>query len=155
MYLVYNTVVQLCQFFGCGGKLFYKWEQVSTKESYWGYFLWSASQCVFFIRPNTLLLCIFLFCLFLLYCTDPFSCTAQIHKLKFKSEYYLRIYIGNPEIPLWFLKKWLFGFRSIFLRQQSQTYDTFSKNIETFSNFSVAINSQKYRVYSMQIGNRE
>jgi hypothetical protein len=24
-----------------------------------------------------------------------FSCTAQIHKLKFKSEYYLRINIGN------------------------------------------------------------
>jgi hypothetical protein len=24
-----------------------------------------------------------------------FSCTMQIHKLKFKSEYYLRIHIGN------------------------------------------------------------
>ncbi len=24
MYLVYNTVVRLCQFFGCGGKLFSK-----------------------------------------------------------------------------------------------------------------------------------
>ncbi len=30
-------------------------------------------------------------------------------------------------------------------RQQSQIYDTFSKNIETFSNLSVAIVSQKYR----------
>ncbi len=28
MYLVYNTVVQLCQFFGCGGKYFSKWEHL-------------------------------------------------------------------------------------------------------------------------------
>ncbi len=44
-------------------------------------------MCVF-IRPNTLLLCIFLCCIY-------FSCTAQIRQLKFKSEYYLRINIGN------------------------------------------------------------
>ncbi len=43
-----------------------------------------------------------------------FSCTAQIHKLKFKSEYYLRINIGNrvkmqtPVITLWFPKLGLF-----------------------------------------------
>ncbi len=29
------------------------------------------NRCVYFIRPNTLLLCIFLFCIFLLYCADP------------------------------------------------------------------------------------
>ena len=46
----------------------------------WVTFLWSASRCLFFIRPNTLLLCISLFVYF--------SCTAQIHKLKFISEYY-------------------------------------------------------------------
>jgi hypothetical protein len=28
------------------------------------------SRCVYFIRSNTLLLCIFLFCIFFLYCTD-------------------------------------------------------------------------------------
>ncbi len=41
-----------------------------------------------------------------------FSCTAQIHKLKFKSEYYLslRINIGNPAVPLWLPKKWLLDF---------------------------------------------
>ncbi len=44
---------------------------VSTKKSYWVTLLWSASQCVYFVRPNTHLLCIFLFCIFLLYCTDP------------------------------------------------------------------------------------
>ena len=41
------------------------------KKNILGYFLWCASRCVFFIRPNTLLLCIFLFCIFLLYRTDP------------------------------------------------------------------------------------
>ncbi len=71
MYLVYNTVVRLCQFFGCGGESFSKWEHVSTKNILLGYFLWSASRCVFFIRPNTLLLCVFLFCIFLLYHIDP------------------------------------------------------------------------------------
>ena len=44
---------------------------VSTKKSYWVTLLWSASQCVYFIRPNTLLLCIFLCCIFLLYHADP------------------------------------------------------------------------------------
>ncbi len=44
---------------------------VSTKKSYWVTLFWSASQCVYFIRPNTLLMCIFLFCIFLLYHTDP------------------------------------------------------------------------------------
>jgi hypothetical protein len=33
-----------------------------------GYFI---MICVYFIRPNTLLLCISLFCIFLLYPTDP------------------------------------------------------------------------------------
>jgi hypothetical protein len=44
---------------------------VSMKKSYWVTLLWSDSQCVYFVRPNTLLLCIFLFCIFLLYRTDP------------------------------------------------------------------------------------
>jgi hypothetical protein len=34
-YLVYNTVVRLCQFFGCGRKLFSKREHVSLKKTYW------------------------------------------------------------------------------------------------------------------------
>ncbi len=42
---------------------------VSTKKSYWVTLLWSNSQCVYFVRPNILLLCIFLFCIFLLYRT--------------------------------------------------------------------------------------
>ncbi len=45
--------------------------------------------------------------------------------------------------------------RSIPRRQQSQIYDTFLKNIETFPNLSVAIVSQKYQEFSMQVENRE
>jgi hypothetical protein len=41
--------------------------------------------------------------------------------------------------------------RIILLRQQSQIYDTFSKNIGTFSNLSVAIVSQEYGELSMQV----
>ncbi len=44
---------------------------VSTKKSYCVTLLWSASWCVYFIRPNTPLLCIFPFCIFLLYRADP------------------------------------------------------------------------------------
>ncbi len=44
---------------------------VSTKKTYWVTLLWSTSRCVYFVRPNTLLLCIFLFCIFLLYRIDP------------------------------------------------------------------------------------
>ncbi len=43
----------------------------STKKSYWVTLLWSTSQCVYFVKPKTLLLCIFLSCIFLLYHTDP------------------------------------------------------------------------------------
>ncbi len=38
---------------------------------HWVTLLWSTSRCVYFIRPNTLLLCIFLFCISLLYHADP------------------------------------------------------------------------------------
>ncbi len=43
---------------------------VSTKKTYWVTLLWSNSWCVYFVRPNTLFLCIFLFCIFLLYSSD-------------------------------------------------------------------------------------
>jgi hypothetical protein len=58
--------------------IFWLWREIILKmrtrfykKSYWVTLLWSASWCVYFIRPNTLLLCIFLFCIFLLYCKDP------------------------------------------------------------------------------------
>ncbi len=72
--------------------VFWLWQEIVLKmrsrfykKIYWVTLFWSDSRCVYFIRPNTLLLCIFLFVYF--------SCTTQIHKLKFKSEYYLRINI--------------------------------------------------------------
>jgi hypothetical protein len=45
--------------------------------------------------------------------------------------------------------------RSIPLDQQSQIYDTFSKNIKTFYSLTAAIVSQKNRELSMQVENRE
>ncbi len=84
--------------------------------------LWSASQCVYFIRSNTLLLCIFFFFVY-------FSCTTQTHKLKFKSEYYLRINMWNwvklqtPAITLWFPEQCLLGF--FILEKQLASQDVF------------------------------
>ncbi len=72
---------------------------VSTKKSYWLTLLWSDSQCVYFIRPNTLLLCIFLFCIFLLYCTDP-QVEVQIRILL--KEAAIASKMQTPAITLWF-----------------------------------------------------
>ncbi len=96
MYLEYNSVVVLCQFFGSGGKqfltlrtylvyntvvrlcnLFWLWWEIVLKmrTCYYktillGYFIMIRQRMCVFIRPNTLLLCIFLFCIYLLYHTD-------------------------------------------------------------------------------------
>ena len=72
MYLEYNTVVMLCQFFDCGGK------QFLVLRTYLVYFLYDLK--LFYSIS-------FYFAYF--------SCTAQIYKLKLKSKYYLRINIGN------------------------------------------------------------
>jgi hypothetical protein len=51
---------------------------VSKKDSYLDSLIEreSASKCVYFVRSNTLLLCISLLCIYLLYCTNP-----QTHRL--------------------------------------------------------------------------
>jgi hypothetical protein len=76
-YLPTIPVVPLCQFFGCGGKWFLVAQflkkipySVSLMERE------SASKYVYFVRSNTLLLCISLLCIYLLYRTDP-----QTHRL--------------------------------------------------------------------------
>ena len=58
--------------------VFWLWREIDLKmrtrfykKSYWVTLLWSASWCVYFTRPNTLLLCIFQFCTFHLYRADP------------------------------------------------------------------------------------
>ncbi len=79
-----------------------------------------------------------------------FSCTAQIHKLKFKSEYYLRINMWNcvkmqtPAITHWFSEQCLLGF-FIFEKHhgvnpvgndcmylQPYSHDSFSKILRVF-----------------------
>ncbi len=75
---------------------------VSTKKSYWVRWvtiLWSDSQCVYFVRPITLLFCIFIFCIFLLYRTDP-QVEVQIRILLKEAAIVSKI--RTPAITLWF-----------------------------------------------------
>jgi hypothetical protein len=71
-YLLTIPVVPKCQFFGCGRKKVFGCT-VSKKDSYLVSLIEkeSASKCVYFVRSNTLLLCISLLCIYLLYRTDP------------------------------------------------------------------------------------
>ncbi len=71
-YVVYNTVVRWCQFLVVAGNSSQNENTFQQKNLIgWVTLLWSASRCVYFIRPNTHLLCIFLFWIFLLYRADP------------------------------------------------------------------------------------
>ncbi len=72
---------------------------VSTKKNYWVTLLWSDSGCVYFVRPNTLLLCIFLFCIFPLYHTDP-QVEVQIRILLKEAAIVSKT--RTPAITLWF-----------------------------------------------------
>ncbi len=71
----------------------YQNENTFLQKSYWVTFLRSASWCLFFIRPNTLLLCISLFCIFLLYRTDP---QVEVHIRIYYYDKYEIVYSGNP-----------------------------------------------------------
>ncbi len=73
----------------------------------------STSQCVYFVRPNTLLLCIFLFCTFLLYCKDP-QVEVQI-RILLKDKYVKSCQNANTGNHTMisctqFLRKFLLGF---------------------------------------------
>ncbi len=72
---------------------------VSNNKSYWITLLWYNRQCVYFVRPNTLLLCIFLFCIFLVYPTDP-QVEDQIRILLKEAAIVSKIW--TPAITLWF-----------------------------------------------------
>ncbi len=67
----------------------------------WLTLLWSDSRCMYFKRPNTLLLCIFLFCIFLLYHTDP-QVEIQIRILLKEAAIVSKM--QTPAITLWFFK---------------------------------------------------
>ncbi len=99
---------------------------VSTKKYNWVTLLWSNSLCVYFVRPNTLLLCIYLFCIFLLYHIDPqvevqirilfkekhvklcqnantsnhtlISWTVRFPKHRFKENFYLVFFIKEKQL---------------------------------------------------------
>jgi hypothetical protein len=78
-------VVPLCQFFGCGGKKFLGYS-VSKKDSYTVSLIErrTASKCVYFVRSNTLLLCVFLLSIYLLYQKDQLFLSAfweQIYQI--------------------------------------------------------------------------
>ncbi len=70
------------------------------KKSYWVNLLWSASRCVYFIRPKSVLLCIFLFCIFLLYRAVP-QFEVQIGIL-LKDKYRKSSQNANTSETLWF-----------------------------------------------------
>jgi hypothetical protein len=96
--------------------VFWLWREIVLKmrtpfykKSYWWVtFLWSTSRCLFFVRPNTLLLYIVLFCIYLLYHTDP-QVEVQI-RILLKDKYEIVSIMRTPAIPLWFPKKWLFDY---------------------------------------------
>jgi hypothetical protein len=56
---------------------------------------------VYFVRPNTLLLCILLFCIFLLYRTDP---QVEVQIRIFFKEAAIKSKMWTPAITLWFPK---------------------------------------------------
>ncbi len=72
-YVRTQCTIQLCgcvSFLAMVGNRSQNENRFLQKKSYWVTLLSSASRCVYFIRPNTLLLFIFLFCIFLLYRAD-------------------------------------------------------------------------------------
>jgi hypothetical protein len=80
-----------------------------------------------------------------------FSCTAQIHKLKFKSEYYLRINIGNqvkmqtPAVTLWFPKLGFF-----ILEKQLASKNMFPVRSEVEVRLRPTYNSYAIQTFSIQ-----
>jgi hypothetical protein len=138
---------------------------VSTKKSYWGVtLLWYASRCVYFARPNTLLLCIFLFWIFLLYCTDP-QVEVQI-RILLKDKYVKSCQNANHGNHTMisctqFLRIFFLGF--FILQKQLANQRYISHEIRTFfycialscivwiCNLTLTIVSQKYQEFSLQV----
>ncbi len=170
-YLVYNTVVCSCVSFWLWREIVLKMRTpfdflwaVSTKKSYWVTLLWSTSQCVYFVRPNTLLLCIFLFYIFLLYRTDP-QVEVQI-RILFKDKYMKlcqNMNTGNHTMIscTQFLRKNLIGFLYFYRNNSLAKY--VSHKIQTFYycislswivwiySLTITIVSQKYQELSVQV----
>ncbi len=86
-YLVYNTFVRLCQFFGCGGNRSQN-ENMFLQKNPIGLLHYDPIAYVCISLDLTLFYSVSFYFV-------SFSSVMQIHKLKFKSEYYLRINTGN------------------------------------------------------------
>ncbi len=142
----YHTVVVLCQFF------WFWWEIVfgvtyvhSVQYSCTVVFLKNDYSVSLFLEKQLASQNIFLV-------KSELSITTYLFLVFYEStSLQSQSFLKNIKI---FLKKQkLMNNQAIPLRQQSQIYDIFSKNIETFSNLSVAIISQKYQEFSMQLEN--
>ena len=84
---MYNTVVRLCQFLVVAGNSSQN-ENTFLQKNLIGLLYYDPLADVCISYDLTLFYSVS-------FCFVYISCTAQIHKLKFKSEDYLRINIGN------------------------------------------------------------
>jgi hypothetical protein len=80
--LIVQYICAVVSFFWLWREIVLKMRTRFNKKILLGYFIKIQNRCEY-VRSNTLLHCNFLFVYF--------CCTAQIRKVKFKSEYYLRI----------------------------------------------------------------
>ncbi len=87
-YLMYNTVVWLCQFLVVAGNSSQNKNTLFLQKNLIGLLYYDPLADVCISQDLTLFYSVSFSFLY-------FSCTVQIHKLKFKSEYYLQINIGN------------------------------------------------------------
>ena len=121
MYLVYNTVVWLCQFLVVAGNSSQN-ENTFLQKNLIGLLYYDLLANVCISSDPTLFYSVSFYFV-------SFSCTAQIHKLKFKLEYYLRKNMwncvknantGNHTLISWTI---LIGF--FFLEKQLASQDMF------------------------------
>ncbi len=109
--------------------VFWLWREIVLKmrtrfykKTYWVTLSWSDSRCVYFVRPNTLLLCIFLFCIFLLFRADS-QVEVQI-RILLKDKYRKLCQNANTSNhTLWFPEQCLLGF--FILEKQLASQDMF------------------------------
>ena len=86
-YLLYNTFVWLCHFLVVAGNSSQN-QNTFLHKNLIGLLYYDPIADVYILLDLT-------FFYFVSFYSVSFSCTTQIHNLKFKSEYYLRINIGN------------------------------------------------------------
>jgi hypothetical protein len=126
---VYNTVVRLCQFFCCGGKVNCEHRQSHVD------FLKNDYSVSLFLRYNSLAKTYFLWNPNIL--LPHISFFFSINQHRHNHDRFSKISRSFCGTRNWWI------IIVFFLRQQCQIYDVFSKHIETLSNLSVAMVSLK------------